>query len=108
MNQGFKGKPNNSRDFDGFDTPVDLRISNDFIYVCDMKNHRIKKLTLLGKTIGIFYRFDKFFELPQNKIYDKNKSHFNEPYGLCITNNAICVSDTNNQRVIRFKTKKSD
>ena len=53
MNQGFKGKPNNSSDFDGFDTPVDLRISNDFIYVCDMKNHRIKKLTLLGKRLNI-------------------------------------------------------
>ena len=51
LSQGRLGKTN---DYGGFDTPVDLKIFNNFIYVCDMKNHRIKKLNLSGKTLGFF------------------------------------------------------
>jgi len=78
------------------DTPADMKIFDDHIYVVEEKNHRVQKFTLEGKVIASFGSFGKT-TMPSEKL---NK--FNNPLGISVTQNQITVVDYENQRVVSF------
>ena len=68
-----------------------------------MKNHRIKKLTLSGKRLEYFT--DSINSLNYKTIFTIKIQVILITLWIKYNKECYCVSDTNNQRVIRFKTK---
>lgn len=66
---------------------------NGTVYVADSYNHKIKKINTITNTISSLYGTGK-----AGNSQSKSPIQFNEPGGLCISNNPdiLYVADTNN------------
>jgi len=76
-----------------FDRPLAVAIDDDgFVYVADLENHRIQKLTSTGQY------------LMQWGSFGTGPGQFNYPIGIAVTENLVYVADAENHRVQMFDT----
>lgn len=83
-----------------FDSPTGLVFDkSDNLYVCDSKNHRVRKITPDGK-VSTMAGSSKGVNNSGNADGKANEAQFNEPKGITIDNsNNIFIADTQNNTI---------
>ena len=85
-------------DLGAFNAPCDLIINGNYMYVSEVENNRIVKISLNGKSqgwIGINKNLNKY-EWSKDDI---NKIDLMHPFGIKIENNAIFIADRLKNRI---------
>ena len=96
-----------------FNEPLDIEFFKDNFYVTDIKNNRILKIDILGKSVGqlgggnkkgdSLVWLDNENQKSSNLILD-----LNQPYGLRIKNGMILIADRGNNKIKIIKSNLLD
>ena len=79
------------------DTPADIKVFNDKIYVVEELNHRVQVFDLNGAAVDIFGAYEESEDDP-GAFIDK----FNHPLGIAISDDQIAIVDYGNNRILGY------
>lgn len=79
------------------DTPADIKVFNDKIYVVEERNHRVQVFDLEGKPLDLFGAYGAVSDDPL-----ENAGKFNNPLGISVLEEQIVVVDYANYRLQSF------
>lgn len=78
--------------YGGLNSPQDLFVYGDRLYIADTKNNRIVVSDFSGGESSVIAEFTN------NGKTDK----FSEPNGICVTDDGIYIADTGNSRIVKL------